>query len=180
MSPPPNPNPNPNNYIKSKNKVNHLLYEVVSITSEIAVHDSPLKAAVWQVYDSIFSENQGKLAGGVRQSGRRYTTGNRLLLKPLCMWRYWKLLAVSMIRVKWDSLISDKVESILNYMEAWANEGESLAPLIPESNLSQINLFFRTAFSKGKLIYCMPFPLTLLDNFVLMGFYNRGRAEFPN
>ena len=55
----------------------------VSITSEIAVHDSPLKEAVWQVYDSIFSENQGKLAGGVRQSRRRYTAGNRLLLKPL-------------------------------------------------------------------------------------------------
>jgi len=55
----------------------------VSITFEIAVHDSPLKAAVWQVYDSIFSENQGKLAGGVRQSRRRYTAGNRLLLKPL-------------------------------------------------------------------------------------------------
>ena len=54
-----------------------------AITSEIAVHDSPLKAAVGQVYDSIFSENQGKLAGGVRQSRRRYTAGNRLLLKPL-------------------------------------------------------------------------------------------------
>ena len=58
----------------------------VSITSEIAVHDSPLKAAVWQVYDSIFSENQGKLAGGVRQGRRRYTAGNRLLLKPLLGW----------------------------------------------------------------------------------------------
>ena len=58
------------------------------MTSEIAVHDSPLKAAVWQVYDSIFSENQGKLAGGVRQSRRRYAAGNRLLSKPLPLWKY--------------------------------------------------------------------------------------------
>ena len=55
----------------------------VSVTSEIAVHDCPLKAAVRQVYDSIFSEKQGKLAGGVRQSRRPYTAANRLLLKPL-------------------------------------------------------------------------------------------------
>ena len=60
-----------------------------------------------------------------------------------------------MIRVKLDNLISDKVESILNYMEAGANEGESLSPLIPESNLSQINLFFRTGFSKGRLMYAI-------------------------
>ena len=73
------------NCIFTQNPKNYCTNSVVSITSEIAVHDSPLKAAVWQVYDSIFSENQGKLrvAGGVRQSRRRYTAGNRLLLKPL-------------------------------------------------------------------------------------------------
>ena len=58
-----------------------------------------------------------------------------------------------MVRVKLDNLISHKAESILNYMEAGANQGESLSLLIPESNLSQINLFFRTGFSKEKFMY---------------------------
>ena len=58
-----------------------------------------------------------------------------------------------MVRVKLDNLISYKAESIFNYMEAGANQGESLSLLIPESNLSQINLFFRTEFFKGKLMY---------------------------
>ena len=58
-----------------------------------------------------------------------------------------------MVRVKLDNLISYKAESILNYMEAGANQGESISLLIPESNLSQINLFFRTGFSKGKFMY---------------------------
>ena len=43
-------------------------------------------------------------------------------------------------------------QSILNYMEAGANQGESLSLLISESNLSQIDLFFRTGFSKGKFM----------------------------
>ena len=58
-----------------------------------------------------------------------------------------------MVRVKLDNLLSYKAESILNYMEAGANQGESLSLLIPESNLSQIDLFFRTGFSKRKFMY---------------------------
>ena len=57
-----------------------------------------------------------------------------------------------MVRVKLDNLISYKAKSILNYMEAGANQGESLCLLISESNLSQIDLFFRTGFSKGKFM----------------------------
>ena len=54
---------------------------------------------------------------------------------------------------QFNNLISYKAESILNYIEAGANQGESLSLLIPESNLSQINLFFRTGFSKEKFMY---------------------------
>jgi len=86
--------------VSKRSKLSHSLKPGVSITFEIAVHDSPLKAAVWQVYDSIFSENQGKLAGGVRQSRRRYTAGNRLLLKPLQFsFEFWKPIVIILIAI---------------------------------------------------------------------------------
>ena len=63
-----------------------------------------------------------------------------------------------MIRVKLDNLISDKVESILNYMEAGANEGESLGAYHLAKKSGNFGLR-----SNGKAIFRKIF-LEIVDN----------------